>query len=206
MRYRRTGPVVLVMLFVASCSATRADDDHPRARYRVPPADNALCGVDCLYVCARVCGRHDVTLAELEKELPATAKGVTVEELVRACRRRSLMVTVFRTDVARLGECGFPLLLHVNNRHFIAVLGIEDGSLVLFDSSIGLYDCSPEWFAKQYTWDGVAVMFGPPSPWMTLSMHAPLFVAAALILFPACAFFMFGRRAIRKGTESCASK
>ncbi len=113
-------------------------------------------------------------MQQLEKELAVSAKGVSLEDLQRVCHRRGVHVTTLRTDLHHLRACATPSILHVNENHFVAVLGWEDDRLVLFDNVNGVIECSPEWFFDRYEWDGVVLMYGPPSPMMAASLYAPV--------------------------------
>jgi hypothetical protein len=81
------------------------------------------------------------------------------------------VVTPIRTNMQELDNCACPLIMHVNDNHFITYLGKKEDRLILFDNGIGLFDCTRGWFTKYYRWDGAAIMLGPPSPGMALSMY-----------------------------------
>jgi len=74
------------------------------------------------------------------------------------------------------------MILHVNEDHFIALLGYKEGNLLIFDNRTGLYDCTPEFFSRIYHWNGVAIILGPPSPYSLLFRFATpiLFVSGIL--------------------------
>ncbi len=143
MRHRHCCSAFIALLVgLTAPESVSGSADVARVRYRVPPAENTLCGVDSLYICMRMIGMANLTLAELEKELPARAQGHSLDDLVSCCRKRAITTTVVRTNIDSLGSCGYPLLLHVNKGHFVALVGDENGRLTMFDNAIGLFDCA----------------------------------------------------------------
>jgi ABC-type bacteriocin/lantibiotic exporter with double-glycine peptidase domain len=168
------------VFLVALNPAPEAVEKPFRLVYATPPMSHQCCGIDCLYVCLRVLGRDDVALRSMEGELPVGPHGVSLQQITDYCRGKSVYTTTIQTDLAGLVECGQPLLLHVNQDHFIALLGVEKGRLVLFDNRGGLFDCTPEWFSAHYQWEGVAVIFGPPPPSLFVSMHRTWFASSVL--------------------------
>ncbi len=144
-----------------------------RVRYRTSATAYQTCGVDCVFVCMQAVGRTDVPLSTLEKELPVGPQGVSLAALTDACRTHDLSCLVVRTDLAGLKRYDVPMILHVQGNHFLALLGVEDGRLVLFDNRVGLLDCTPEWFSKKYRWDGIALAVGTPSPPLVFAVYGP---------------------------------
>jgi ABC-type bacteriocin/lantibiotic exporter with double-glycine peptidase domain len=131
------------------------------------------CGVDCLYVCARVSGGEAVTLKALERDLHLGPQGVSAEGLTQACRSNRVACMAVRLVPERLNWCSNPMVLHVNDTHFISFLGWDQGRLLLFDNQIGLFDCTPGWFTAHYRWDGAAIVVGMPSPPILLMLYGP---------------------------------
>jgi len=168
--------LLVAVWWAAGCRAQAAGPAF-RLRYAARSTNHLLCGVDSLYVFLGAAGRTGVSLAELEKELPPGPQGVSVDALAQACGARGLYITAMRTTVDSLQSCAYPMILHVNGTHFITLLGADTDRIVVFDNGIGLFECSPQWFREHYAWDGAALMLGPPSPAMLVSMYGPLLLA-----------------------------
>ncbi len=100
------------------------------------------------------------------------------DALMQACRKRHLEHGRAAAP-ERLAWCSDPMILHVDDTHFISFLGWDHGRLVLFDNQAGLFDCTPQWFAAHYRWDGAALVIGTPSPPVLLLLYGPDAVAVA---------------------------
>src|SRR5205823_14883473 len=110
-------------------------------------------------------------------------KGVSVEDLSKACQSRDVNVMVVKTDLEKLMRMKNPIILHVGQSHFIALLGQKDGKLLIFDNGTGLFECTPELFRRVYSWQGVALIVGTPSPYAVLLRYAThLLVLSGLVL------------------------
>lgn len=152
---------------------TEAEVDEVRIRYPTPPTAAESCGVDSLYVCARLSGARLPSLPELEGKLPTTRAGVTVAALADVCRQHGVRGWVLHVPPRRLSWCDQPMILHVRNEHFVAFLGWDGDRLLVFDNAVGLLDCSPAWFERQYAWRGVAIVVGSPSWGLLLLRFGP---------------------------------
>ena len=171
--------LAVVLLAVAAHPAAAEQPEDFRLRYQTPRTPAQSCGVDSLYVCARSSGATTLSLANLERDLPLGPHGVTVESLTSACRTHGVSAAAVRLAPERLRWCSSPMLLHVNDDHFISFFGWDEGRLLLFDNQIGLFDCTLEWFDTHYRWDGAALLVGTPSPAVLLLLYGPTFAAGA---------------------------
>jgi hypothetical protein len=167
----------LVLLAAVAGHAMGAAPEDVHVRYATPRTPDQSCGVDSLYVCARASGSASLSLAALERDLKPGVNGVSAEELVQTCRTHGIPNLAVRLAPERLAWCNEPMILHVNETHFISFLGWDQEHLLLFDNQIGLFDCTPQWFSAHYRWDGAAVVVGTPSPSILLLIYGP--VAAA---------------------------
>lgn len=206
MRARHAGRrKMTVLALVAICCAHAARGAEPPSfRYRIASTDQQCCGVDSLYVCLRSLGRQDVSLASLERSLPAKPGGVSIEELVQTCRQMSYPAIAPRTDSAGLPTLGAPLIVHVAPNHFVALLGTEGGRLTVFDNSSGAYDCTLEWFMEHYRWrEGAVVLIGSPPPYVTaLAYYRELTCGATLVGLIGIGLLWHGRLRRRNRAES----
>ncbi len=181
MRTLTLGAVLASLVCVAGA---RADDLPPfRIRHRIPHNSDLYCGIDSLYVGLCGSGVQTVSLRQLEADIPVGPEGVSIEALAAASRKNGIAATVVRTDLARISGWDNRMVLHVQGRHFITLTGTEEGRLIVFDNSVGLIDCTPEWFAEHYRWNGVALVLGPPPPSVALRKWGPGFavVVAGLL-------------------------
>jgi hypothetical protein len=179
MRYYH--PCLFASLVVLVLTSTvSASEEEVRVRYRVPRSTRQTCGVDSLFVCLKTSGQAEgLRLANLAEDLPLSPNGLSVEDLVRAANRCSVSTTAVWFSSTTPCEWHCDMILHVNDNHFIVWHGIDAGRYVLFDSSIGLLDCSPEWFAKRYRWNGFALVVGSPSVSLAVGLYGP---AIALVV------------------------
>jgi hypothetical protein len=144
--------------------------------YRTPPTPIQSCGVDSLYVCFKSIGDKTVTLSDLEGELFPGSRGVPVAALEECCSKHQISYTAIRMDKKLLAQQNSPMVLHVNDNHFIAFLGRDGDRFLVFDNSVGLYDCSPDWFQQGYRWDGTALVVGNLPRSLAVRYYAPYIV------------------------------
>jgi hypothetical protein len=163
---------------VLTGAVTAADDFQ--LQYRMPRTADHFCGVDYLYVALRAAGSHALSLRELQEIVSPSANGVSLDILQKTCRSQGIFVTSLQLDPGALAYCRNPVVLHVNGRHFITFLGVEDGRITLFDSGFGLFDCSPDWFRTHYQWDGVSLVLGFPSPGLAAWILGPTWACVAM--------------------------
>jgi len=166
----------------AACQEVRIRGDADFRVLRVfLGADQETCGADTLYLCARLLGREP-SLRQLDRQLPATAKGASLASLADAALASGLPGELIEVDLARLRRWRTPAILFVNDGHFVGFVGTsESGRLLLFDNAIGLVECTPEWFAARYRWRGESLLLGPaPSPWSE-AFSSPWLIGPALL-------------------------
>ncbi len=131
------------------------------------PTPSQTCGLHSLYLCAKAGGYPFASIRELhQRAAPLDARGTKAADLWKWGQEYGLEVEAVRADVETLRRWNLPAILHVNGSHYVALTGRDEGRLVVFDNNYGLLDCSPEWFQKNYRWDGIALVVGhPPSFW-----------------------------------------
>lgn len=130
-------------------------------KLRAPRTSSLACSADSLYLCLRLNGVSDAALSALDSELLPNSRGVSLADILSACHRRSIVAHAIRTDLDGLQKIESPTILYVNRHHFVTFLGTFGGRMQVFDNSYGLYECTPEWFANAYTWEGMALVVGP---------------------------------------------
>jgi ABC-type bacteriocin/lantibiotic exporter with double-glycine peptidase domain len=131
----------------------------------------------------------------LEQILPTTRDGVSAAQIVEAGGKLGLRVEPLHLDLSALEVLQKPAILHVDGSHFIAVLRFTDGHLVVFDNTIGLFECTPAWFHSHYQWNGLALVFGElRHAWFQLFRWPTILPFAASILCLVCVIIMVKRR------------
>lgn len=177
-RYHRRVVLLTLLAVLVLAGVSRADDAPPyRVRHRFPASNEESCGIDTLYLCAKI-QAYEGSLQRLEEMLPLDKRGVSLASLDEAARSNGVQGELLHTDLARLQRWRLPAILHVNDSHFIGFVGTtEEGLLLLFDNAVGLLDCTPEWFDERYRWGGDALVMGAvPRAW-----HESLFSPWVLI-------------------------
>ncbi len=139
--------------------------------YRTPRTCAQDCGVDGLYVCFGALGTRDHNLRSIEGELSPGPKGTSLDALLRLCDKFQVPARPVQFKPAIVRDFGQPMILHVNQNHYIALLGREEGDLLVFDSRAGLLKCTDGWFGSTYDWDGTALAVGPLSPYMVYALY-----------------------------------
>jgi hypothetical protein len=171
--------LALAFCLILASPRAFADENPLEIRYRVPPTPQHWCGVDSLYVCLRAGGRTDVSLRAIEDDLRPGPDGVSLEALRATCERLGSRAEAVRFDPPKLSEAGIPMLLHVNDSHYVAVLGKRDDRYTFFDNRVGLFDCPEDYFQEHYRWDGVALLIGPRSPAIAFRLYGPWVLLAS---------------------------
>jgi len=191
------------VVLVVPLLCTAAEAEPVRIRYRTPRTNYQACGVDSLYVCLHSMGRFDITLSSLEQRLPLGPKGITLEQLVTLCEEESVKTTVVRTTVPGLVACGGPMIVHVSESHYVSLLGVDDGRLVVFDNAVGLLDCTPAWFSSHYdSTEHAAVFFGDPSLYMLALSWGKEAAVMCCVVGLVCTLFLCRQRNVSRSLEA----
>lgn len=154
----RAVTIYIVFALVLAAAESSAGAQAVKVRFQVTPTPRRTCGAESLYFCLTFSGRDKITLAEAVKKLPAGYRGVSAADIVRLCASLDVPVHAMRTTFAELNSLETPSILHVNDEHFISFVRLEGDRVLLFDNTIGLLDCSQEWFKQQYQWHGDALV------------------------------------------------
>jgi ABC-type bacteriocin/lantibiotic exporter with double-glycine peptidase domain len=149
------------------------------------------CGAEALRFCLLASGRSTPTLAEIQKQMPLGYEGVSAADMAELCRSLGVPARGVRTTLTELARAPTPSILHVDDSHFIVLVGLEGDRVVLFDNTIGLFDCTRDWFRQYYKWRGDALVLGPRteplwfflrSPWSVL-LSAGVFLSGCGLYF-----------------------
>lgn len=137
-----------------------------RVRRTFPASNHESCGVDTLYLCAKITG-FQLSLRHLDETVPRVGKGVSLAALADAVRANGISGKLATADLSRLCRWQSPAIMYINANHFVGFLGTtDDGRLLVFDNSVGLIECTIEWFNRRYPWGGEVLVLGrAPSAW-----------------------------------------
>jgi prepilin-type N-terminal cleavage/methylation domain-containing protein/prepilin-type processing-associated H-X9-DG protein len=183
-----------------------ADDAQERKSalqivYRVPTVmPRPLCGVYSFYVCAKVIGRANFSVQDIELKLsPIGPRGVSMAQLGNLALSSDIPVSSVKIDLDQLIAWNEPAILHVDGQHYVAFLGLDGSRLRLFDSRAGVLTCPTDRFSDYYDWDGLALVFAAPPPWWQRFLQWPRigFVGVAVLLL-----YIAGSQVFRLVTKS----
>ncbi len=148
--------------FLFSCPVNAGEtemDIHVRSRKILP--NKQECGIESLYLLLRQQGVESISYGDLKNRIPMTSQGVCASDLTETASLLQCELEAIKINLDTLLSRNKPAILHVNGDHFIVFLHIENSRLVLFDSEIGLYDCSSQWFSRHYLWEGTVLVARP---------------------------------------------
>lgn len=173
--------------FVVVCFAGTAgfeqDGKQPTAALperRSIQSSPRYCGTEALYAALVAAARTDVSLGEIEERARPGREGVSVQTLTEAARQAGVRAEAVHASLADLMAWGRPAVLHVNQRHYIALLDSAGGKLLIYDNSVGAIELTRDEFAKNYAWKGFAVIIGGVPPRWQVVMQSPLPIPGAL--------------------------
>jgi len=183
-RVGRIGQLAAIVL-ASWPAAARAGTLSKELRLLDPVArsSGSACGVYALYVCAKAAGCSNFTLAELQEQLAPGPDGVSAAAIKAAAESHGTRVQAVETDLPGLAACQLPAVLHVQGSHYIAFLGEAGPDLLIFDSRMGLVQCSREWFDKTYHWRGTALIVGGMAPTLGWLLRVPVIALCTSLLY-----------------------
>ncbi len=195
--YYRNRPcwfVIAGMLCLLDPAQTVLAHDRASIRVAVPPTSRRTCGAETLYFCLKVLKSNAPSLASLQQELPVGFGGVSASQLLRVAEKHGASAQGVNTNISYLESLGGPSILHVNDNHFIVFVARIGERIIMFDNTIGLFDCPKSWFEKSYRWTGDAIVFGEiPSRYVELLQSRGFFLLAGGLLFSTLGLALFMR-------------
>ncbi len=124
------------------------------------------CGAAAL---GMILGYHGkfVSLEELRYECGVSRDGSNALNILKAARHYGLQAKGIRTNLNKIKDQTFPLILFLNTAHFVVLEGIKNGIYYLNDPAVGHRRCDETEFLK--TFSGIVLVFEPtedfkPSP------------------------------------------
>ena len=129
---------------------------------REPPimlqTEEAECGLACLAMCATVFG-YETDVLMLRRRHPVSMKGTTLARLVEIAGDLGLNSRAVRLEVDELAKLQTPCILHWDLNHFVVMVRMSRGKLVVNDPEQGRREYSMEEVAKRFS--GVALELTP---------------------------------------------
>lgn len=128
---------------------------------RVPlilQTEAAECGLACL---AMVAGAHglDTDLPTLRQRFSLSIKGVTLADIVRMAESMNLASRALRAELDELAQLQRPCILHWDMNHFVVLVGIQRGMVLIHDPARGLRRLRMDEVSRHFT--GVALELQP---------------------------------------------
>jgi len=136
---------------------------HFGFRRRVPPiiqTEAAECGLACL---AMVCGYHGLQtdLPSLRQQFEVSVRGVTLNTLMAIASQLQLKSRALQVDISDLNALKRPCILHWDMNHFVVLVAVRRGRLVIQDPAFGRRVLSLNEVSLHFT--GVALELWPDS-------------------------------------------
>ncbi len=131
-------------------------------RRREPPVilqtEEAECGLACLAMCATAAG-YETDVLMLRRQHPVSMKGTTLARLVDIAGDLKLNARAVRLEINELPQLRTPCILHWDLNHFVVMVGISRGKLVVNDPELGRREYGMEEVGKRFS--GVALELTP---------------------------------------------
>ncbi|TAK99722.1 MAG: peptidase domain-containing ABC transporter [Aquabacterium sp.] len=114
----------------------------------------AECGLVCL---AMVAGHHGhmMDLATLRSRHAISLRGSTLADLMGVAGMLKLTPRPLRLDLPHLNELKLPCILHWDFQHFVVLVGLKPGQVVIHDPASGVRLLALDEFSRHFT--GVAL-------------------------------------------------
>jgi hypothetical protein len=126
---------------------------------------NQDCGVQCLYVVSRILG-NTKDFSWFKDRISTIGTGASMLDLKTTASEAGLTVEAVRAslgDVKALwNDTGSVAILHVDDTHYVAILGFTENEVRLFDPSCGIRSLNVTEFADRYLWSGIALVLRSP--------------------------------------------
>ncbi len=121
-------------------------------------SEAAECGLAALAMIARHHG-HRVNLTGLRQIYPISAKGATLEHLVRIASGLDLASRPVRLELDELSQLQLPAVLHWDLNHFVVLEAVSGNRVTIIDPAVGRRMMTLEKMSRHFT--GVALELSP---------------------------------------------
>ncbi|UPG85444.1 peptidase domain-containing ABC transporter [Luteibacter aegosomatis] len=150
--------------------ALRGDDSHRfdrllgmGRRRRLPVTrqmEAAECGIACLAMILGWHGHH-VSLAELRRRFPTSAKGSTLEDVIRWSDEAGFLTRPVRLDIDELPDLRCPCILHWDMDHFVVLQAVDGDRVVIHDPASGRRKLAKGEVSRHFTGVALELTKGP---------------------------------------------
>ncbi len=131
----------------------------------------AECGLACLGLVSAEHGL-ELSMRELRARFPVSLQGTTLRRLLEVAERLHLSARGVQLSLDELGGLRLPAILHWDMNHFVVLLQVRRGHVVLFDPAVGSRRLSLAEMSKHFT--GVALELWPGLQFRKEKRHQPL--------------------------------
>jgi ATP-binding cassette subfamily B protein RaxB len=136
---------------------------------RVPvvlQTEAAECGLACLAMVAAAHG-HRADLPTLRRRFSVSLKGVTLNDMVRMAEQMLLLSRALRAELEELPQLQTPCVLHWDLNHFVVLVAVRRGVVIIHDPAHGLRRLKLEEVSRHFT--GVVLELQPAPGFMPAS-------------------------------------
>jgi hypothetical protein len=113
----------------------------------IPQLRSGDCGLAALAMVGLRRGLK-LSVTELCAELRPGSKGLSLRQLQTLAEAHGLLCRAVRAPLDRLGELPLPAIAHLSEGHYIVLLELHDGGVVVGDPELGITTWSVEFLAQ----------------------------------------------------------
>ncbi|MDD0975997.1 peptidase domain-containing ABC transporter [Pseudomonas fontis] len=140
-------------------------------------SESQECGLACLVMIAAAHGLH-LDLATLRQRFVVSIKGTSLAQLIRYAQNLAFTCRPLRLELEEIPQLRTPCILHWNLNHFVVLVKVQNGRLVIFDPARGRQVLKLEEASRHFT--GVALELSPNAEFVP-AQHKPRLRLRALV-------------------------
>jgi ATP-binding cassette, subfamily B, bacterial CvaB/MchF/RaxB len=121
-------------------------------------SESSECALACL---AMVCGAHKLNcdVADLRTRFATSLKGATLTQLIAHAASLNFSSRPMRLELTELGQLQLPCILHWNLNHFVVLVKVGRGDVMVLDPAVGRRKMTLAEVSRHFT--GVALELTP---------------------------------------------
>jgi ATP-binding cassette subfamily B protein RaxB len=123
-------------------------------------SETGECGLACL-AAVNLAHGGESGLAELRTRSPASARGMTLQQLMELANGLGFNSRALRLETDEMEHLPFPSILHWDLCHFVVLVSTGKNRITVMDPAVGRYSLSKQSAAKHFT--GIALELRPTS-------------------------------------------